>query len=121
MKFRGWIKHWNIAFLFLPKWVDGMTIFPFIFVRPKSAQDLSEGEYETLIRHEQIHIIQQGECLVLPWFIIYGFNYLINLIRFKKSFDAYYNICYEREAYQNEAQKDYLDKRTKFLWKKYFK
>ena len=121
MKVRGWIKTWSIVFLFTPKWVDGITIFPFIFIRKGYDKDMDEALYKELINHERIHIVQQGECLVLPWLLIYGFNYMVNLIRFKKHFEAYYNICMEREAYSNQSQKDYLDKRKTFQWKKYFK
>lgn len=121
MKFNGWVKHWDIVFLFTPKWVQGITLFPFIFIRPSAVLSLGGDGYEELVRHEQIHIRQQGECLVLPWYLLYTLNYLVNLIRFKKHFEAYYNICFEREAYQNQSQEKYLEKRRTFIWKKYFK
>ena len=121
MEFRGIVKHWSIVFLFTPKWVDGITIFPFIFVRKNLKDELAEKDYNELINHERIHIVQQLECLIFPWLLIYCFNYLVNLIRFREHFEAYYNICMEREAYQNQSQMDYLDKRKTFQWKKYFK
>ena len=122
MKFKGWVKYWGIVFWFTPKWVAGITIFPFVFIRPKLKEEMDEHGLKVLINHEQIHIAQQAECLVLPWYLMYGLNYVVNLIRFKGThFESYYNICFEREAYQNEGDLEYLDKRKQFIWKKYFK
>lgn len=48
----------------------GITIFPFIFVKRLNNVKL--------INHEKIHIRQQLELLVIPFFIIYGIEWLIN-------------------------------------------
>lgn len=97
-----------IVFKYLtPKWVRGITIFPFIVLSYK--QDL---ENVVLINHEKIHIRQQIELLVLPFFLWYGIEYLIRLFQFRNWKAAYLNISFEREAYQNEKNLHYLKQRS---------
>ena len=87
----------------------GMAIFPLILV--KTEKDRKD---EYLINHEKIHLRQQLELLILPFYLFYLLNYLYNLIT---SFDhekAYRNIIFEQEAYDHEKDKNYLKSR-KFL------
>jgi len=83
-------------------WVSGITIFPFIFLRNEM-----KGNINT-IKHENIHLRQQAECLIIFFYIIYFINYLIN--RFKKNshIEAYKNILFEKEAYDNENNLNYF-------------
>ncbi|WP_419802228.1 hypothetical protein [Mucilaginibacter sp.] len=95
--------------------VNGMALFPFILVKlKKSKQD------ETMIRHEIIHLRQQLEMLVLPFYFFYLINYLYNRLTYGHH-EAYMNIVFEREAYANESFADYLKRRKLFSWIKYFK
>lgn len=99
-------------FLIWPKLKpDAMALFPFIVLRNKQQQ-----QDKKLINHEQIHLRQQLELLVLPFYFLYLLNYLINLIRFKKHYPAYFNIRFEREAYANEHDFGYLSRRKAFSW-----
>jgi hypothetical protein len=94
--------------------IAGITLFPFIFIRDK--KDLTN---KRLINHERIHIRQQAELLILPFYIIY----LINYIRLRFIYnhnDAYRNIIFEREAYVNERNLDYLNTRKWFAFIRYF-
>ena len=50
-------------------------------------------------KHEKIHIAQQKEMLVIPFYLWYFIEWLVRL--FKKG-NAYQNISFEREAYVNE-------------------
>ena len=87
----------------------GMALFPLILV--KTEKDRKD---EYLINHEKIHLRQQLELLILPFYLFYLLNYLYNLIT---SFDhekAYRNIIFEQEAYDHEKDKNYLKSR-KFL------
>jgi hypothetical protein len=88
-------------------WVGGLTIFPFIFLNSK----LSEERRKVLLNHEKIHIRQQIELLVIPFFIFYTINYFINLIRYRNHKNAYRNIVFEKEAFIKEKEMDYLSKR----------
>ncbi|MDY3481526.1 hypothetical protein PG585_10930, partial [Riemerella anatipestifer] len=52
--------------------------------------------------------------LILPFFVWYGLNYLWNLFRYKNHRQAYRNIIFEREAYENQNDLEYLKNRK--LW-----
>ena len=91
----------------VPKGYLGITIFPFVILRHNSLKQDS-----VLINHERIHLKQQLELLVLPFFIIYSFEFLIRLFQFKSWHLAYRNISFEREAYANEKDLDYLKSRS---------
>jgi hypothetical protein len=91
----------------VPKGYLGITIFPFVILRHNSLKQDS-----VLINHERIHLKQQLELLVLPFFIIYSFEFLIRLFQFKSWYLAYKNISFEREAYANEKDLDYLKSRS---------
>ncbi len=86
-----------------------MAIFPFVFVQKK--------EYKAdklLVHHEKIHLMQQLELLILPFYIIYFLNYLFNVFRFRAHSRAYMNIVFEREAYFMENVDNYF--RTRKIW-----
>ena len=53
----------------------GVTLWPFIVMR---TPDLKKDE--VFINHEKIHIRQQAEMLVIPFFIWYAIEYLYRLI-----------------------------------------
>ncbi len=89
--------------------IRGLTLYPFIIVSQKS--DLED---EILINHEKIHIRQQLEVLILPFYIWYLIDFLYQLYKFKNKNKAYRNIIFEKEAYQNEKNLDYLHTRKFF-------
>lgn len=92
-------------------WVDGFVIWPFIFIESK--------RFSRILRHEQIHLKQMNELLVIPFYVLYVLNFLVNLIRYKFNIKmAYYNISFEREAYRGQYIKNYLQKRELFAWVK---
>ncbi len=98
----------------IPKGFRGLTIFPFVFV-----SDRNSKHYLELINHERIHLRQQLELLVLPFFFIYGLDYLVKLIRYRDRNVAYCNVVFEREAYENENDLDYLKSRSFWNFLKY--
>lgn len=87
----------------IPKGYNGLTLFPFVFIR----NNLDKTN-KTLINHEKIHIKQQIQMLILPFFVWYGVEYLFRLIQFQNKNTAYRNISFEREAYANEQNLNYL-------------
>lgn len=98
---------------FLP--ATGMALFPFILVkRPEIKQ------HTLILNHEYIHLRQQLELLVLPFYVLYLGNYLINLVRYKNHRQAYLNIVFEREAYHKDADLAYLAKRKFWSWVLFF-
>ena len=85
----------------------GVTLWPFIVMRePKLLSD------RYFINHEKIHIRQQAEMFVIPFFIWYVIEYFVRLIQYRDNYIAYLNISFEREAYAREMQLDYLETRT---------
>ncbi|UFH36830.1 hypothetical protein [Flavobacterium acetivorans] len=100
----------------VPKGYRGLTVFPFVFL--KCCIDKESG---VLINHEKIHLRQQIELLVLPFFIWYFLEYLIRLLQFRNSHLAYRNISFEREAYAHESELGYLKKRSFFRFVKFLR
>lgn len=96
----------------------GITIFPFIFLR-KSYFDTPgfENIRITTINHESIHIKQQLELLIIPFYLWYFLECFIKFFKF--GFDAYYHISFEKEAYANENNLDYLSNRKFWSFFKY--
>ncbi len=92
-----------------PKGFRGLTVFPFVFMKSKA-----EKFDAVFINHERIHLRQQIKMLIIPFFVWYFLEYLIRLFQYKNRNLAYKNICFEREAYQNEMNLDHLSKRTIF-------
>ena len=68
----------------VPKGFRGLTVSPFVVLRERNAQD-----YLVLMNHERIHLRQQIELLVLPFFVLYGLDYLVKLIRYRDKNLAY--------------------------------
>ncbi|MET4081059.1 hypothetical protein ABIB40_001004 [Pedobacter sp. UYP30] len=89
----------------------GMALFPFILL--KSADYKKDT---ILLNHEKIHLRQQLELLVLPFYVCYLANYLINRLKYKNHYEAYRNIIFEKEAFDNERNLGYLKKRSWFSW-----
>lgn len=91
----------------IPKKYRGLTFFPFIILRNRS-----DKSNLILINHEKIHIRQQLELLILPFYILYFSDFLIKMIQYKDMNKAYRNIIFEREAYTKEKDLDYLKSRS---------
>lgn len=96
----------------LPKGYRGITLFPFIIFSDKNYK----GNL-VLLNHEKIHIRQQLELLVVLFYIWYGIEFLVRYFQYKNWNLAYRNISFEREAYTNEKDLNYLKKRS--FWKFY--
>jgi hypothetical protein len=74
-----------------------------------------------VVNHERIHLRQQLELLIVPFYIIYGLEFVFRLIAYKNWKEAYQNISFEREAYKNEKDLDYLKTRPLFGFMRYFR
>lgn len=91
----------------IPKGYRGLAVFPFVFLKYSI-----DKENLVFINHERIHLRQQLELLIIPFFIWYFLEYLVRLIQYKNFDLAYRNICFEREAYANERNLDFLKQRS---------
>jgi hypothetical protein len=88
--------------------ISAIAFYPFILMPKSTVPD------EFLINHERIHLQQQKELLLIPFYIWY-------LIELKRK--GYYGICFEREAYMNDLDLRYLKRRKpysflRYRWKK---
>ncbi len=84
-----------------------LSIYPFIFVRKEYKGKLTKYT----INHEKIHHRQQLEHLIILFFIIYLIEYI---------FEGYRDISFEREAYNNAQNLDYLKHRKLYANYKYW-
>lgn len=96
-----------------PKGFRGITLFPFVIFTHQE-----DKENKVVVNHERIHIRQQVELLVLPFYVWYFVEFLVRLIAYKNRSKAYRNISFEREAYVNETDLEYVQKRSfwRFLY-----
>jgi len=94
----------------LRKNFSGIAIWPFIILKDKKLkQDL------VFFNHERIHLRQQLELLIVPFYLWYVIEYFFRIIQYKNRNKAYRNISFEREAYANEKDLQYLKRRP--FWK----
>lgn len=103
-----------VAKYLIPKNYRGLSIFPFVIVKYRV-----DKENLVFINHELIHLRQQIEMLFFPFFIWYIVEFLLRYIQYKNWNVAYRNISFEREAYANEKNLDYLKDRTFWGFLKY--
>lgn len=100
----------------VPKGYTGFAFFPFMFLKYKDLkQDVS------LLNHERIHLRQQLELLIIPFYLWYGIEFLIRFYQYKVWYLAYRNISFEREAYSNESEITYLHRRPFWHFLKYLR
>ena len=75
---------------------------------------------KTFINHELIHIYQQMELFVIPFILLYYIEFFLRFIQYKDAQTAYRNISFEKEAYANETNYNYLKTRKWFSFVKYW-
>ena len=86
-----------------------MALYPFILIKRRA-----DSHDRVLLNHEKIHHRQQLELLILPFYVWYLLEYLVNRYKYKEHFTAYMHISFEKEAYCHETDQSYLQKRR--LW-----
>lgn len=107
-----WILPGYLRWMIHPKYAAA-AIWPLVIIRePKYA-------LPHIIRHEQIHLKQQIELLVLPFYLIYTAEYVVARIKGKTHAEAYMGISFEKEAYAFEKEAGYLS--TRKLWAQWSK
>ncbi len=93
---------------------NAMALFPFVLAKEKNL-----AKY--IINHEKIHLKQQLELLILPFYLWYIIEFLVLLVKYKNKKLAYINICFEKEAYQNHYNFIYRKKRKPYSFLAYYK
>lgn len=97
-----------------PKGFTAINLFGVIFARSEQAPI----DYY-IINHEAIHTAQIRELLFAPFYIFYAIEWIIRIIQYRNPKTAYYNISFEREAYHNHFNLEYLRQRKRFSFWKY--
>jgi len=93
---------------------NGMVLWPFVILKDKKlTKDLF------FLNHERIHWRQQAELMVVFFYLWYGLEFLFRIIQYKNKYKGYRNISFEREAYANEKDLNYLKKRSFWRFLKY--
>jgi hypothetical protein len=71
-----------------------------------------------LMNHERIHSAQQREMLFVFFYLAYLMEWLMRL---PMRGNAYRNISFEREAYANQRNLNYLKERPLYAWRHYMR
>lgn len=93
--------------------INALSFACFVFCR---------GELnKTTRRHEIIHYHQQIEMMFIFQWVMYGFFWLVGLVRYRSAPEAYRQNPFEREAYDNQKKYTYIEKRPLWNWIHYVK
>ncbi|MFN4145671.1 MAG: hypothetical protein ACK4GN_07590, partial [Runella sp.] len=85
-------------------WVGGLALFPFVFCHTAHPS-------KRLLNHERIHLRQQIELGLVLFYVWYVLEFVLRYFIYRKAHRAYRNICFEREAYANDQNLNYLSHR----------
>jgi|TARA_R110000822_G_scaffold218432_1_gene352862 hypothetical protein len=116
------MRHWKPLFFEnskLPVWLSklapieiGALSFAFFVWGRKELSERTK-------RHETIHYQQQLELLFVGQWLLYGIFWLQGYVKYRNGKKAYYRCPFEREAYENQYDKNYFEKRIRYNWRKY--
>lgn len=92
----------------------GINLFGVLFVRKGVTVN------QRMINHEFIHTKQMKELWYIGFYLWYLIEWIIRLFQYK-GHEAYRNICFEREAYDNDFYMYYMISRKPYTFLKYLK
>lgn len=90
------------------KGFKAINLFGVVFVRRECAMTATD------LNHEAIHTAQMREMLYLIFYLAYLIEWLWHLVACRNAKEAYRRISFEREAYANQSDADYLTNRKPF-------
>ena len=98
--------------LFFPKKkpLSGWALGPLIFVR--SHDDCTAS----MLNHELIHVRQFWEMFGVGFLLWYLVEYSWHRLEGASHVKAYARISFEQEAYRNQNDEQYLEKRSRYAW-----
>ncbi|MCO4292797.1 hypothetical protein NF867_07995 [Solitalea sp. MAHUQ-68] len=99
---------------FTGNFAQAITLWPFVILKSKELRT-----DDSLLNHERIHLRQQLELLLIGFYLWYTIEFLIRWTKEKNANDAYHAICFEKEAYLNDLNSNYLKTRRFFAFIKY--
>ena len=86
-----------------------INLFGILFVREGARMS------EVDLNHESIHTEQMKEMLWIFFYIWYIIEWVVKIFKYGPK-DAYRNLSFEREAYENQGNLEYLKERKHFSW-----
>lgn len=92
----------------------GLSLWPFIILRNTALR-----HDRTLINHERIHLRQQAELLLVFFYPLYLLEWVLKSVWYRDFYKGYRNISFEREAYLQQQNLDYLEERRPFQFINY--
>ena len=92
---------------------SAITLYPFVLIGSRTRLT------RRLVVHERIHLLQQLEMLIIPFYLCYLLEYGYRLIYYRNRYKAYRNISFEREAYGQDGNSRYLKQRSFWAWLRY--
>lgn len=88
-----------------------INIFGLVFCRSDKGR-MSEVE----LNHEYIHTLQQREMLYVGFYVWYVVEFVWRYLACRNWMKAYRDLCFEREAYQNQRDLMYRHHRRHYSW-----
>lgn len=85
-----------------------INLFGILFVREGCVMT------QTDFNHEAIHTAQMKELLYIPFYLLYLMEWLWKLLKYRDGRKAYRDLSHEREAYDNQANPNYLTNRKPY-------
>lgn len=111
--------HWG--FKLLPSGFEAITLFGHVFdVRPREDLELFLYSYQgqVMVNHEFIHMLQAKSFRLkyFAFYIYYLWYWFVGLFKYgTKNNASYYHIPFEKEAFANERDFNYVESH----WKDY--
>lgn len=73
------------------------------------------------LNHEKIHTAQMKELGYVFFYIVYLIEWAVRIVQYRGYVNGYMNISFEREAYFNQYDLEYLQSRKHFSFIYYYK
>ncbi len=90
-----------------------INLFGILFIRKNARID------DITLNHEAIHTAQMKELWYVLFYLWYVVDWLVKLVIYRNFRDAYVNVVFEREAYANDEDENYLKDRKRFAFIRY--
>lgn len=100
-----------------------INLFGVVFVRKeiRPQYNISLWNWDIMLNHELIHTAQMKELLYIPFYVLYLLEWLVRIVMYRNARKAYRNISFEREAYANQDNPYYNNRRKRYAFLQYIK